>query len=132
MTTTNPIPSRPRATARRASALAALAAGILAAASAGAQRTIVVIETVLESGTEFVSLPGAAGGTINARECRGCPSVRLKFDASTRYFIGREPVSYARFRKAAAEGPGRLYVYFTPETRVLTRLRLDAAPPAKK
>ncbi|MGQ0385036.1 MAG: hypothetical protein ACT4UP_10205 [Gammaproteobacteria bacterium] len=106
----------------------AAAAGIFAAASALAAPPLKTIEECLESGTRLVNLPGVAGGSLVASECRGCPSVRLRFDAGTRYFIGKELVPYARLREAAAKGDIRLYVFYRPGDRTLTRLRLAAAP----
>lgn len=104
-----------------------LAAALLLATAAAAAPPLKTIEECLESGTDLVALPAIAGGTVLARECRGCPSVRLEFARNTRYFIGKEQVSYARLREAAARGEQRLDVYFQPGTRILTRLRLAAA-----
>jgi hypothetical protein len=53
--------------------------------------------------------------------------VRLRFDARTRYFIGKEPVTYARLREAAAKGDLQLDLFYDPKTLNLTRLRLAAA-----
>lgn len=110
---------------RRAGAIAALL-GTLLASGAMAAKPLATIEECLETGTRLVSLPGVAGGSLSASECRGCKSLRLTFDARTRYFIGEEPVTYARLREAAAKGSLRLYVFYRPETRTLTRLRLVA------
>lgn len=112
--------------ARRARWLAAALAS-LAAAGALAQGPVTTIEECVESGTDLVSLPGTPGGTLTASSCRGCPTVRLAFDARTRYFIGNEAVSYARLREAAAKGALRLDVFYRPDNRTLTRLRLAAA-----
>lgn len=111
---------------RRARWLVA-ALGILAVGAASAALPLTTIEECLESGTDLVRLPGVAGGTLSASECRGCPSLRLKFDSSTRFYIGKEPVTYARLREAAAKGELRLDVFYRPETKILTRLRLVAA-----
>ncbi len=111
----------------RSAGLLAVAAGLLLAAAAAAQPPLRTIEECLESGTELVTLPGVAGGSILARECRGCASVRLEFDGKTRYFIGKEQVSYARLREAAAREGLRLDMFYQPDTRTLTRLRLVAA-----
>jgi hypothetical protein len=108
----------------------AAALGIFATAGALAAPPLRTIEECLESGTELVNLPGVAGGSLLASECRGCPSVRLRFDGKTRYYIGKEPVPYARLREAAALGDARLYVFYRPGDRTLTRLRL-VAPAAK-
>ena len=99
----------------------ALACGIAAAAL-----PLKTIEECIETGTQTVSLPGAAGGSLSASSCSGCASLRLKFDASTRYYVGRQAVSYTKFRQAAAKADLRLDVYYEPKTRTLTRLRIPA------
>lgn len=99
----------------------------LAAAGALAQGPLTTIEECVESGTDLVILPGTPGGTLTASACRGCPAVRLSFDARTRYFIGKEAVSYDQLREAAAKGALRLDVFYRPDNRTLTRLRLAAA-----
>jgi hypothetical protein len=116
--------------ARRAGWIAA-AIGVLATAAAGAQAPLRTVEECLETGTDLVTLPGAAGGTLSATGCRGCESLRLKFDQRTRYFIGKELVPYARLREAASKGTVRLYVFYRPNDKTLTRLRLVAAGTAK-
>lgn len=119
-----------RSPLRRARWLAAALAS-LAAAGALAQGPLTTIEECLESGTELVRLPGTPGGTLTASECRECQKFRLSFDARTRYYIGDQAVPYARLRDAAAQGSLRLYVYYRPTDRTLTRLRLVAAASAK-
>jgi hypothetical protein len=116
--------------ARRASWLVA-AIGLLATAAAGAALPLKTIEQCLESGTRLVTLPGVAGGSLSARPCSGCPSVRLSFDDRTRYYIGKEQVSYAKLREAAAKGDLRLDLFYEPKSRELTRLRLAAASNSK-
>ncbi len=119
-----------RRTMHRASWLVALA-GALAATAAGAALPLKTIEECLESGTTLVALPAAAGGSLSARACSGCPSLRLSFDDRTAYFIGKEKVSYARLRAAAAKGDLRLDLFYDPKTRDLTRIRLAAAGNSK-
>jgi len=116
---------------RRAAPWLAAAACTLLAGPVMAQKPMVILEDVLETTSRLVTLPGSPGGSVTARECSDCPSLRLDFGNNTRYYVGDEAVPYNRFRQLAALGDGRLYVYFTPETRVLTRLRLSAAPTAK-
>lgn len=116
---------------RRATPWLAAAACALFAGTALAQKPMVILEDVLETASDLVSLPGSPSGDVTARECRDCASQRLRFGKDTRYFIGNEAVSYSRFRQLADDGELRLYVYFQPETRVLTRLRLATAPSAK-
>ena len=111
---------------RRASHL--LAAFALAAAGAAvAAPQLTTIEECLETGTRAVSLPGAAGGTLSANPCAGCPTLRLRFDAGTVFLVGKQRVNYAKFREAAARDDLRLDVFYQPQTRVLTRLRIPAA-----
>ncbi len=119
--------ANPNATRQRRAGWLAALAGALVAAAAGAQVPMQTIEECLESGTDLVTLPGAPGGTLNARECSGCPSLRLSFSQRTRYFIGAEAVTYARLLEAAGKRDARLDLFYEPKTRTLTRLRLAAA-----
>jgi hypothetical protein len=110
---------------RRARWLSA-AVCVMAAAAASAQVPMKAVTECLETGTDLVSLPGVAGGTLSATECRGCPTLRLRFDQHTRYYIGKEAVPYAVLREAASKGNLRLYVSYRQDNRTLTRLRLVA------
>lgn len=109
----------------------AAAIGLLATAAVAAQVPLQTVEECLETGTELVPLPGVAGGTLSASQCRGCETLRLKFDQSTRYYIGKELVPYARLRAAAAAGNQRIYVFYRPGTRILSRLSLEAGANTK-
>ena len=111
---------------RRAGWIAAAIAA-LATAAASAQVPLKTIEECLETGTDLVTLPGVAGGTLSASGCHGCETLRLKFDQRTRYFIGEELVPYARLRAAAGKEIAQLYVFYRPDSRILTRLRLETA-----
>ena len=116
----------------RGARLLATVVGALAACAAIAGPKLGTIEECLESGTTLVSLPGVAGGMLTVKECTACDSQRLTFDANTRYFIGKQPVTYARLRAAAAKGDLRLDVFYRPDTHVLTRVRLVASADANK
>ena len=118
---------KPRLARRLAATVFALAISI----SAAAAPQMTTIEECVESGTDLVSLPGTAGGSLSASQCSGCPSVRLSFSSKTRYYIGNEAVSYARLREAASKGDLRLDLFYEPKTRNLTRVRLAAAVNAK-
>jgi hypothetical protein len=121
---------RLRAALPRARWIAA-AAAVLVAGAAMAALPLKTIEECVETGTREVSLPGAAGGSLSASPCPGCPSLRLRFDARTRYLIGTQAVTYAQFREAAAKRDFRLDLFYEPKTRTLTRLRIPAAAGAK-
>jgi hypothetical protein len=114
------------AAAHRASRIVAAIALLAAGAAAAAAPQLQTIEECLETGTRAVSLPGAASGSLSANTCAGCPTLRLRFDARTVYLIGKQPVSFAKFREAAAKEDLRLDVFYQPQTRVLTRLRIPA------
>ena len=115
---------------RRAGWLVA-AVGFAVAGVAIAAPQLKTIEECLESGTRAVSLPANAGGSLTASPCAGCPTLRLRFAAGTVYLIGTESVTYAKFREAAAKGDLRLDIFYQPQTRDLTRLRLPAVRAAK-
>ena len=116
---------------RRARLLATVI-GALAASVAIAGPKLGTIEECLESGTDMVTLPGVPGGMLTAKECTACNSHRLSFDRNTRYFIGKQAVPYARLKAEAAKGPAMLYVFYRPDTRVLTRVRLEASADGNK
>ncbi len=129
--TRTPNNRRSAASALRRLWLLAAVLGAITSASAVAGPRLGTVEECLESGTDLVALPGVPGGTLSARECTTCSSMRLTFDAGTRYFIGKEAVPYALLREAAGKRNLRLYVFYRPDTRVLTRLRLVAAGSSK-
>lgn len=110
----------------RALLLGALACAALTGLPAEAQVRTKGVTGGLESGTTLVSLPATAKGSFLARECRDCPSIRVSFDANTRFVIGDQDVTYAKFREAASRGDIRLYVSYRLSDRTLTRLRLPA------
>lgn len=116
---------------RRSARPVAVLMGLLLAGGAIAAPQLGTIEECLESGTRDVSLPGIASGTVSANPCPGCPTLRLKMDARTIFFIGKEQVSYARLREAAAKGDLRLDLFYEPKSRSLSRVRLAAAGAAK-
>lgn len=116
---------------RRACLLAA-ALVALASAAANAAPRLGTVEECLESATNLAALPAVPGGTLSARECSTCATQRLTFNENTRYFIGKESVSYSRLRAAASKGPLRMYVFYRPNTRVLTRVRLVASADGNK
>lgn len=116
---------------RRASAAAAALVSIVLSGAANAAPQLGTIEEGLESGTRQVSLPGIAAGTVSANPCAGCPVLRLRLDAKTRFYIGKEQVTYARLREAAAKGDLRLDLFYEPKGRTLNRVRLAAADSLK-
>ena len=121
------IPETRAATVRRMTAWVAGLLGVIAATAALAQGTLTAITGGLETGTNLVSLPGVPSGTLSATECsNGCPILRLRFDGNTRYYIGKNPVPYAKFREAASKGDLYLLISYRLADKTLTRLRIPA------
>ncbi|MEX0744904.1 MAG: hypothetical protein WD118_04815 [Phycisphaeraceae bacterium] len=114
---------------RRAGLLASVL-GALAAFTAIAGPRLETIEECLETGTDLVALPGTPVGTLSAKECSACATLRLRFDAGTRYYIGTEAVPYTRLRAAASRGTTGIDVFYHPGTLAVTRLRLVAGADA--
>jgi hypothetical protein len=119
--------SAARGPGRRGGWLSAALVALAFTTAASAAPSFKAIEECLESGSREVSLPGVAGGTLAASPCAGCPTMRLRFDGKTRYFIGKEQVSYTKLREAAAKGDLRLDLFYEPKSLTLSRLRLAAA-----
>ena len=120
-----PVCQRQHPMLRRAPWLAT-AFGLAIAGAAAAAPQLKAIEECLESGSRAVSLPGTPAGTLSASPCSGCPALRLSFDGRTVYLVGKEQVSYVKFREIAAQDDLRLDIFYKPQTRVLTRLRVPA------
>jgi hypothetical protein len=116
---------------RRICMLAAVM-GALASATALAGSKLQTVEECLETGTDMVSLPGVPGGMLSAKACTACETHQLTFNQNTRYFIGQQAVSYARLRAAIGKGSTRLDLFYRPDNRVLTRVRLAASADANK
>ena len=129
-TARNPI-GLARASSSRSARWLLLAACALSAGAAVAALPLKAIEECIETGTESVRLPGTASGALSASACSGCPPLRLRFDARTRYFVGMQQVTYAKFREATAKADLRLDVFYEPKSRALTRLRVPAVASAK-
>jgi hypothetical protein len=118
--------ARPVVRALRQACLAAALTGVLASPLAIAGQRLVNVEQCLESATDLVALPEKAAGAVTASECASCETQRFDIVPETRYYIGDEPVSYARLKAVASARPMSLYVFYQTGTRNLTRLRLDA------
>lgn len=103
----------------------AAACALLIASSASAQLPHRIIEECLETGIPLASLPGSPSGSLSV-ECLGCPTLRLKFDQRTQFFVGGESVPYARLRQSSGKSPALVSICYDPATRVLTRLRRAA------
>ncbi len=95
--------------------------GAAPAAWSQAEKTLY---TGIESSTATLTMPTAASGTWSITPCSGCSMLHLKLDASTEYFVGREPVSLATLRKYAAQGTNNLVVAYETKSLRVTRIKL--------
>jgi len=90
---------------------------------------LIALEEAYELDTADVTLPGHRAGRVIMRACAGCDATVHRVAEATTYHIGADtsPVTLDELRAAVDADPGNLiYVYFKPETLVVTRIVLDA------
>lgn len=97
-----------------------------------AEAALVALERDFELALNQVTLPRSSAGQVVVRQCGDCDPEVLRVDANTRYFLGsNKPASLAELRAAAdaVRDPKRtgVYVFYEPETGVVTRIVLDLA-----
>ena len=97
-----------------------------------ATAALVPLEENFELGLNQVTLPAHSAGQVVIRECAECAPQLLAVNGSTVYFLGQnQSVSLSDLRAAAAtvrkpEATG-VYVFYKPETGVVTRIVLSLA-----
>ena len=99
-------------------------AALVALAPASAE--IIQLEDAYELSSSQVSIPRREG-SLFVRKCRECQSVRLQLRESTRYFFGEEQVTLKELRREARREDRLIYVFYEPETRVVTRIVLSSS-----
>ncbi len=110
-----------------------LIAMLLAVTLAGvATAALVPLEENFELGLNQVTLPAHSASQVVIRECGDCSPQVLAVNGSTVYFLGQnQSVSLAEMRAAAADVRDRestgVYVFYKPETGVVTRIVLSLA-----
>jgi hypothetical protein len=97
-----------------------------------AQAALIPLESNYELGLNEVTLPRSSAGQVVIRQCADCDPEVLRVDGSTRYFLdNRSPVSLDELRAAAdaVREPAKtgVYVFYKPETGVVTRIVLSLA-----
>lgn len=114
--------------------LSSVALPIVPAAAQVAMRSA---ETAIESSTEIVSLPDSVPTDLGFTPCATCGFVTLRLDESSRFYVGEQQVSLADLHRSVNRGPAGLDVFFSEDTRIVTRIILrtdfesDPAAPAK-
>ncbi len=87
-----------------------------------------VVEQVAELGTAGIRLPTSSAGQVVYRKCSGCEPQLWSVDAATNYYVGTDtaPVPLGDLRRAVASKQYQLiYVFYAPDSGVVTRIVLD-------
>lgn len=97
-----------------------------------AQAALVPLEESLEMGLDQVTLPAHSAGRVVIRECGDCSPQLMPVNGSTSYYLGAERRVTLRELQDAADGVRKkqlagVYVFFEPETGVVTRIVLSLA-----
>ena len=81
--------------------------GILALPAVAQMR---VLELGHEVSPSLVSLPSSETGELTMKRCTGCPTLRLRASARTKYVIGQQQVSLAEFKRYVAQSEPTMFV----------------------
>ena len=99
------------------------------ALSAGA--ALAPLEQAYELGLNEVTLPAHSASQVVIRRCAECEVETLPVNASTTYFVGsKRSANLADFRAVAEQArpdSTAVYVFYKPETGVVTRIVLSLA-----
>jgi hypothetical protein len=106
---------------------------ILSVSSAQATRVLEILERSYELALADVSLPATASGAIGFKTCGSCAREYMSVDASTRYFLGGQPITLVQLTqevnqiRLAASTLNRTMVvlHYGAEDGVATRIRVD-------
>ncbi len=96
--------------------------------SGSALGALEALEEVAELTTTDVRLPAGAAGQVVYRGCSGCEPTIWPVNSATTYHVGThtEPVLLGDLRQAVASKQYELiYVFYAPDSGVVTRIVLD-------
>jgi hypothetical protein len=80
-------------------------------------------EEALEASTAVVQLPSTPGGSLMIRQCSSCPAMIVRFDADSRFFLGKRQVTLPELNRfLAAGGTYGLTVFYRRGDRSITRV----------
>jgi len=102
---------------------------VLLACSGMALAALDILEQAVEADVSDTTLPTHTAGSVVVRECTGCEPLVWRVNAASSYYIGSRshPVALGELRAAAASGQHEmLYVFYKPDTNVVTRIVLSA------
>ncbi len=103
----------------------AFTVGFFATAANANLPQMIEIEDVYEVGSRDVRLPSESVGNLILKQCSACETVVLRVNAKSRAFIDDEEVSFRELQQTAARVDTVVYVFFSPEEKVVTRVVLD-------
>ena len=107
-------------------------AAILMVWTQSVQSTVVAVEQAIEADTHNVNLPRRPDGLLSVRRCNDCKPELLHVSGATRYMLGPSTfVSQKQFLdrlRDASMHDGMLVVFYTPDDRRVTRVRLVLRP----
>jgi hypothetical protein len=88
---------------------------------------ITMAEDAYESNTNAAWFPASDMGTMLFKGCDACNQKPLQLDATSRYYLRGQEVSFDAFKIAYNSQGGQFTVYFKPETHLVTRIKLKTA-----
>ena len=83
-------------------------------------------EDAYEVFSKDVILPSDNVGNLILKPCSTCSRVVLRVNAGSQAFIGKEQVTFLELKKKAASANKTMYVFFTIDEKVVTRVVLRA------
>ena len=83
-------------------------------------------EQAHELDAAMVTMPASPTGYLFFKACPNCRVMSLQVNNSTKYILGRETVTLRQFRKYAYR-QGQMYVFYEPDSKTVTRVRLRAS-----
>jgi hypothetical protein len=102
--------------------------GILALPAVAQMR---VLELGHEVSPSMVTLPSSETGELTMKRCTGCPTLRLRASAGTRYLIDTQQVSLVEFKRYVTQsGPTMFVVMQRNHTTDLARIVVTPVGPA--
>jgi hypothetical protein len=107
--------------------LAAVCLTATAAAMAGARS----LERPMETTTEAVSLPESLPGSIDARGCLTCQSMRLEVPATARLFVGTDAVTIKELRQFSLGKRYNMTIFYELDRPVVRRIVVEGVLPKR-
>jgi hypothetical protein len=105
------------------SLLVAVSFGVFAAAA-----TAQAYHRVYELSSRAVDLPKSDVGSLEAKPCKTCSTLRFSTDSRTVYQIGEYPVNLEQMRKELSARPETMVLLsVAQDQRTVIRLKIDAA-----